>query len=135
MTTETETKATDEQGPVRFLVVSALVYLTIVATIALLAGYHRFALGALAGGGVSLLNLLWLKRHLGQILRCSGGRGAGLLTQFTLIIRLTVTALLLYLLIVPANLSIAGLLTGLSALVVAVLAYTVATITFRGKDQ
>lgn len=135
MTTETETTATEEQDPLRFLVISALVYLAIVASIALLAGYHRFALGAVAGGGVSLLNLLWLKRHLGQILRCSGGRGAGLLTQFTLIIRLTVTALLLYLLIVPANLSIAGLLTGLSALVVAVLAYTVAIITFRGKDQ
>jgi peptidoglycan biosynthesis protein MviN/MurJ (putative lipid II flippase) len=131
----TEPTATTDESPVRFLVASALVYLALAALVAILAGRYRFALAVLAGGGVSLLNLLWLKRHLGQLLLRSGGRGSALLAQFNLITRLTVTALLLYLLIVPAKLNIAGLFTGLSALFVAVLAYTVAIITRRGKDQ
>lgn len=133
MTTETETPAADDQDPLRFLVTSALFYLGIVAIVALSVGHYRFALGTLAGGAISLINLFWLKRHLGQLLGRTDSRMTGLTAQVNLVIRLTVTALLLYLLIVPAHVSIFGLVTGLAALFVAVLAYIVVTITRRGK--
>ena len=133
MTTDRETTENADQGPVRFLVLGALIYLLIVAAVALAIGYSGFALGVVAGGTVSLLNLFWLRHHLIQILSISASRKAGLIAQIKLVTRLTVTAILLYVLIVPARLNIAGLVTGLSALFVAVLTYLVAIITRRGN--
>jgi hypothetical protein len=110
------------------------VYLLLVSAVALLLGFPDFAAGTLAGGAVSLVNLFWLRRHLVGILQLTGVK-AGILSQLKYLNRLAITGILLYLLIVKAGINIAGLVTGLSALFAAVIAYLVTIITPRGKNQ
>jgi hypothetical protein len=110
------------------------VYLLVVSAAALLLGFPAFAAGTLAGGAVSLVNLFWLRRHLVGILQLTGAK-AGILSQLKYLNRLAITGILLYLLIVKAGINIAGLVTGLSALFAAVIAYLVTIITPRGKNQ
>jgi hypothetical protein len=129
----TEPTAPPEPGPLRFLARAAVLFVTAVAVAATGFGQVHFAIGVLAGGALALANLFWLRRHLAQVLRLEGAK-AGLLAQLKLATRLGMTALLLYLLLVPLNVNVAGLLTGLSALFVAVIAYLLTILTRRGKD-
>lgn len=130
----TEPTAAPEPGPLRFLARAAALFVVVVAAAAALFGHGRFAVGTLAGGALALANLFWLRRHLSQVLQLDGAK-AGLLAQLKLATRLGMTGLLLYLLLVPLNVDIAGLLTGLTALFAAVIAYLFTTLTRRGKDQ
>lgn len=135
MKTERETTAPSDNTTFRFLVVASLVYLIVVVAAAFLLGYACFARAVAAGGAVALMNLFWLRRHLSQIFCLPNGRGAVLMTQIKLASRLAVTTVLLYVLIVTARLNVAGLVTGLSTLFVAVLVYILVNITRRGENQ
>lgn len=81
-------------------------------------------LGVLAGGVIAIVNFIWLRNVLQRIL--------GLLTasptQYALmrfVARLTVTALVLYVVITSGWFSLAGLLVGLSVIVANIIALSI----------
>ncbi|MBI2354178.1 MAG: ATP synthase subunit I [Deltaproteobacteria bacterium] len=81
-------------------------------------------LGVLAGGIIAIVNFIWLRNVLQRIL--------GLLTakptQYALmrfVARLTVTALVLYVVITSGWFSLAGLLVGLSVIVANIIALSI----------
>ena len=76
----------------------------------------RMALGVLAGGGIAIVNFFWIRAMLGKIigtLPSNPERRAGM----SLVARLTITGIVLYLLLVSGSVPIAGLLVGLSVIV------------------
>lgn len=83
----------------------------------------RFAAGIAIGGCLALLNFFWLRIALEKILQMP----AGLATRsanIRYILRLTALGFILWVLIVKANISIPGLLVGLSVLVIGIVLLT-----------
>lgn len=74
----------------------------------------RQSLAIAAGGMVSLINFVWLRRHLGLIFTVSP-RAAPFLSALKFLLRFAFLGIVVYLLLVPGKLPAAGLLTGLSA--------------------
>ena len=92
-------------------------------------GSARFTVGMLAGGLISILNFYGLSRGLktafGQM--ANGGTGKASLI-FKYLLRLAVTGLTLYLVLVKVRADIFGLLIGLSTVVIGILISTVLTV-------
>lgn len=89
-----------------------------------LAGYvfgsGRFAVGILAGGILALCNFYWMRNTLKRVLNLHP-RQASSFAQFRYLLRLAFVALVLYVLIVRAEIDIIGLIVGLSILVVVIM--------------
>jgi hypothetical protein len=95
-----------------------LVVLTL-GSLALFSG--RAALGVLAGGSIAIINFLWMRnvlQHILGLLPANAQRYA--LMRY--IARLTVTGCALYFVLTSGWFSLAGLLTGLSIIVVNIFA-------------
>ena len=88
-----------------------------------------FTLGALAGGLISILNFYGLCRGLktafGQMANGSTGKASVI---FKYIVRLAVTGLILYLVLVKVRADIFGLLIGLSTVVIGIVISAVLTV-------
>ena len=80
---------------------------------------YRFAAGIAIGGGLALLNFFWLRIALEKILQMPAGQ-ATRSANIRYILRLTALGFILWALIVKANISIPGLLVGLSVLVIGI---------------
>ncbi|MEN6321507.1 MAG: ATP synthase subunit I [Syntrophaceae bacterium] len=78
---------------------------------------YRFTLGMLLGGFISIVNFHWLDRDLRSVFRRLSER-ASTLVMFKYIIRFTVTAVVLYLIITSDIVDIVGLLIGLSTVII-----------------
>lgn len=93
-----------------------------------LAGYFFFstktAIGILAGGVVALINFLWMRTVLQRILGYLPAR-PGLYAQMRFLGRISITGLCLYLIIVSGWASLGGLLTGLSIIVINIIALSI----------
>jgi hypothetical protein len=93
-----------------------------------LAGWALFSakvgLGALAGGCIAIVNFFWIRNVLQRILGQLPAR-ATMYAQLRFVARLSVTAFLLYFIITSGWFSLAGLLAGLSVIVINIIALSV----------
>lgn len=77
----------------------------------------RTGLGILAGGIIAIVNFIWMRNVLQRILGLLPAK-PNLYAQVRFIARITVTGLALYIVITTGWFSLAGLLVGLSIIVV-----------------
>jgi hypothetical protein len=82
---------------------------------------RKTGLGILAGGSVAIINFFWIRNVLQRILGLQPARPA-LYSQMRFIARLTLMGVVLYFLITSGWFSLAGLLVGLSVIVVNIFA-------------
>lgn len=90
----------------------------------------RFTLGVTAGGVLSILNLLWLRTILVRALSMEA-RNAARHLQLRYLLRLGLTGIAIYVLIVPLNADVFGLLAGLSVVVLAIVVLTIYMLSSR----
>jgi len=98
----------------------------LLAALVLISGFvmpYRVTLGIMAGGIIAVGNFLWLRSVLVRIFTLLPNNAVSF--NFSrYILRLTVSAFLLYLLITSGKFAIVGLLIGLSTIVVIIVANT-----------
>jgi hypothetical protein len=97
-----------------------VVVMTIVGWL-LLSG--RFAAGVATGGCLALLNFFWLRNALQKVLQMPAGQ-ATRSANVRYLLRLTALGFILWALITKGNISIPGLLVGLSVLVIGIVLLT-----------
>ena len=95
----------------------------ILATVGWLMVSGRFAAGVAIGGCLALLNFFWLRIALQKILQMPAGQ-ATRSANVRYIIRLSALGFILWVLITKADISIPGLLVGLSVLVIGIVLLT-----------
>ena len=91
----------------------------------------KFALGILLGGFISILNFYWMERGLRGIFTNTAGNVKGQVLV-NIIIRLALTAVVLYFLIADDTVNVIGLFIGLSVVVINII-ITMITITVKKK--
>lgn len=108
-----------------FLVIASLTLLLVVT----LTGYLLFspavALSSLAGGTVAIVNLLWQRRALGALLTLTPAERPMASAMLRFMIRISLTALILLLIITSRWFSLWGLLAGLSVTVLCLFGLTI----------
>ena len=108
-----------EDNLISVLAIGCACLLLLLSLVGWFAVSARFAAGVAAGGTLALLNFLWLRNALEKILRMPPGQ-ATRSANIRYIIRLSALGFILWLLITKANISIPGLLVGLSVLVIGI---------------
>lgn len=83
----------------------------------------RFAAGIAAGGCLALLNFFWLRIAMEKVLQMPAGQ-ATRSANLRYIMRLSALGFIIWALITKANISIPGLLVGLSVLVIGIFILT-----------
>lgn len=93
-----------------------------------LAGWALFSLqaglGALVGGSIAIANFLWIRNVLQRILWQLPAKASSY-AQIRFLARLSLTGLLLYFIITSGWFSLAGLLVGLSVIVINIIALSI----------
>jgi len=87
-----------------------------------------------AGAVVSLINFLWIRRHLGLLLSVTP-RVAPVLSTLRFLLRVAVLGVTVYLLLVYGKLPVTGLLIGLSAPVVGSMFHLASHLRKGGSSQ
>lgn len=103
------------------IVKGSLGLLTVLTSSACLLFSVKTGLGVLAGGLIAITNFFWIRSVLQRILGLLPPRPF-LYTQMRFIARLTLTGVALFLVITSGRFSLAGLLVGLSVIVINILA-------------
>ncbi len=106
------------------------VLLILLVTGSLLFAATGFAAGVLAGGLLALANFAWLRNILARSLNLEA-RQAARFALLRYLVRLTLLAGAIYLLIVQVGVDIYGLLLGLSILVINIMAVAIYQVTNR----
>ena len=113
--------ATDESRIVATIIKGSLSLLGLLVAAAFLFSTRRIAFGILAGGIITLVNFFWLRTVLQRVI--------GLLpdnpqryAMMRYLARMTVTGYALYLVLTSSWFSVAGVLIGLSVIVVNIIA-------------
>jgi hypothetical protein len=84
----------------------------------------KVGLGVLAGGGIAIANFFWIRNVLQRILGQLPAK-APLYAQIRFVARLSLTALVLYFVITSGWFSLAGLLIGLSVIVINIIVLSI----------
>jgi hypothetical protein len=121
----------DENNIFAVLTVGSVILTAAVSGVALLAGAPRFAAGVVAGGALSLVNFYWLLSAMKRVLEMPVAK-AGTFAQVRRVLRLAVIGAILYLLIAKVAINVAGLLVGLSVLVINITLLAVYKMTLKG---
>ena len=106
------------------------ILLILLVTGSLLFAAPGFTAGVLAGGLLALANFAWLKNILARSLNLEA-RQAARFAQLRYLLRLTLLAAAIYLLIVRVGVDVYGLLLGLSILVINIMAVAIYQVTNR----
>lgn len=85
---------------------------------------NKTGLGVLAGGIIAIVNFLWMRNVLQRILGLMPAK-PNLYAQIRFLLRIGITGLCLYLLIISGWFSLAGLLVGLSVIVANITALSI----------
>ncbi|MCE1227059.1 MAG: ATP synthase subunit I [Geobacteraceae bacterium] len=88
-------------------------------------------LGILAGGSIAIINFVWQRRTLGQLLEQQVVPSAGA-TAIRYLLRLSITAVILYAVLSSGRFSIIGLLVGLSVIVAVIIVFTLYSAFYKG---
>jgi hypothetical protein len=121
----------DENNIFTVLTVGSIILVFAVCAVALLAGAPRFAAGVVAGGAVSLMNFYWLLGAMKRVLDMPVSK-AGTFAQVRRLLRLGAIGIILYFLIARIGIDIAGLVVGLSVLVINITLLAVYKLTLKG---
>lgn len=100
---------------------TALAVLLALAALVLLSG--KVALGIAAGAGIAILNFVWQRSIMQRVLGLHIGRPT-MYATVRYLLRLGITALLLYYILTSGHFSLFGLLTGLSVVVLTIVLCT-----------
>ncbi len=106
------------------------ILLILLVTGSLLFAAPGFAAGVLAGGLLALANFAWLRNILARSLNLEA-RQAARFAQLRYLLRLTLLAVAIYLLIAKVGVDVYGLLLGLSILVINIMAVAIYQVTNR----
>lgn len=99
------------------LIGGSLILLALLAGISFFAFSTAVAVSATAGGVIAIINLLWQRRTLGSLLTLTPAERPVASAMVRFLIRISLTALALYLIITSRWFSVWGLLAGLSVTV------------------
>lgn len=113
--------AINEDNLFASIIKGSLVLLAVLAIGALLLFSGKTALGVLAGGSIAIVNFIWLRNALQRILGVLPANATRYATM-RYIARLTLTGCALYFAITSDLFSLAGILVGLSIIVVNIIA-------------
>jgi hypothetical protein len=113
------------------LTVGSLALLALLAGGGLIFGSARFCLSVLAGGILAIANFFWLRSILVRAFRLES-RQAPRFTMLRYVVRLSVLATILFVLIVYGKADLIGLLLGLSVLVFNIIALAIYMISAKG---
>ncbi|MDD2499918.1 MAG: ATP synthase subunit I [Geobacter sp.] len=116
--------------PARILQVS-IVLLVIATATGLFFYTASVGLGVLAGGSIAIINFVWQRRTLEQLLEQQVVPSAGA-TAIRYLLRLSITAVILYTVLTSGHFSIIGLLAGLSVIVAVIIALTLYSAFYKG---
>lgn len=104
------------------------IILTVLFISSLIFAPWKFALGILLGGFISIINFYWLGRNLQNGFKNLGDKGnvrGPVMVKYY--IRLAITAVALYFLITGDTVNVAGLLVGLSVVVISIIITVIST--------
>lgn len=118
------TMTINEDNLVSRVITGSSLLLTILAAVGFTIFSSADGWGIVAGGSIAILNFIW-QRHALQMLLTHCPNRPVLYSTLRFVTRLAVVALALFLLIKSGYVTIAGLLTGLSVIVVIIIACTV----------
>lgn len=93
----------------------------------------QFALGVLLGGIICLINFQWLYRHAKAAVSLTSNKSKAFMAK-RYFLRLAITAVALYALIVYVKVDIIGLLVGLSVVIMGIVSYACFTYIFTGGE-
>ncbi len=113
------------------LTIGSLVLLAILAVAGLVFGSSRFAAGVLAGGVLALANFYWLRNILSRAMQLQA-RVAPRFAILRYVVRLTLLAVAIFVLVVYCRVDVFGLLLGLSVLVFNIIALSIYMIAKQG---
>ncbi len=122
----------DETNLFNVLAVGSIALLAVLAGAGFVFASGRFAGGVVAGGVLALANFFWLRNILVRAFRLEPGE-APRFALLRYIVRLTVLAAAVFILIVYCRVDVFGLLLGLSVLVVNIIALSLYMITKQGE--
>lgn len=117
------TMTINEDNLVSRVITGSSFLLIILAAVGFILFSAADGLGIVAGGSLAILNFIW-QRHALQMLLTHRPNRPVLYSTLRFVTRLAVVALALFLFIKSGYVSIAGLLTGLSVIVVTIIACT-----------
>ena len=114
------------------IIIGGWLLLVLLTAAAYLLGSMRFAAGVLAGGVLALANFFWLRVTLRRAFHLTP-KSAGRSIQWRYLLRFSLTALIIYALIVFARVDLIGLLLGLSLLVIVITVLSFYLIADKGE--
>ncbi len=114
------------------LAIGSLAFLVVLALGGLIFGSARFAGGVVAGGALAIANFYWLRSILVRVFRLLP-EVAPRFAVLRYLVRLTLLAVAVFVLIVYCRVDIFGLLLGLSALVFNIIALSIYMISKQGE--
>jgi len=88
-------------------------------------------LGILAGGSIAIINFVWQRRTLRQLLDSQAAPTASS-AALRYLLRLSITAVILYAVLTSGHFSIIALLVGLSVIVAVIIALTLYSAFYKG---
>ena len=121
-----------EENIFTVLTAGSLTLLALLAGAGLVLGSVRFAGSVLAGGVLALANFFWLRSILSRSLSLNA-RTAPRFAVLRYMVRLTLLAIAVYVLVVYCSIDLFGLLLGLSVLVFTIIALSIYMISTQGE--
>lgn len=113
----------DDDNLISVLAAGCACLVIIMSAVGWLTVSGRFAGGIAVGGTLALLNFFWLRVALEKILQMPAGQ-ATRSANIRYLLRLTALGFIVWVLITKVNISIPGLLVGLSVLVIGIVLLT-----------
>ncbi|SJZ61809.1 ATP synthase I chain [Trichlorobacter thiogenes] len=110
---------------------SSVVLLAIATATGFLFYTAPVGLGILAGGSIAIINFVWQRRTLRQLLDHQIAPSAGS-AAVRYLLRLSITAVILYAVLTSGRFSIIALLVGLSVIVAVIIALTLYSAFYKG---
>lgn len=110
---------------------SSVVLLAIATAAGFLFYTAPVGLGILAGGSIAIINFVWQRRTLRQLLDHQIAPSAGS-AAVRYLLRLSITAVMLYAILTSGRFSIIALLVGLSVIVAVIIALTLYSAFYKG---
>lgn len=124
--------ATINEARLPTVILHASIVLLVIATLTGFLFYTApVGLGILAGGGIAIINFVWQRRTLRQLLERQVTPSAGS-AALRYLLRLSLTAIILYAVLTSGRFSIIALLVGLSVIVAVIIALTLYSAFYKG---
>jgi len=124
--------ATINEARLPVCILQASIVLLVIATTTSFFFYtSSVGFGVLAGGSIAIINFVWQRRSLGQLLQQEAVPSAAT-TAIRYLLRLSITAVILYIVLTSGHFSIIGLLVGLSVIVAVIIALTLYSAFYKG---